>query len=440
MNIGVFGLGYTGCVSAACLAQLGHNVIGVDISYKKVKLIEKGLSPIVEKELDKIIQEQVNNGRLRTTQDTGEVVGSSEVIFVCVGTPDNGTGDIDYKQVERVCSDAGAALRDKEDFVTVVIRSTILPGFSRQIAIPALEVNSGKKSGRDFGYVINPEFLREGSGVYDFYHPPKTVIAALDTRSQKVMEQIYKPIDEKILFTGIEEASLIKYVDNAFHAVKVSFGNEIGRLCKELNVDTRAVFDLFIQDKKLNLSPVYLQPGFAFGGSCLPKDLRTITTKAKDINVNLPLLKSALKSNAEHIQYAFQLIKKSGKKNIGFLGLSFKSNTDDLRESPYVSLVNFLLADSFNVKIYDKNVRIVKLLGSNKEYIEKTIPHIATLLCDSADQVISGSDIIVIGNGIKDYEMKLKKMSNGKKIIDLSMLEMTRDFNENEVDYEGICW
>jgi len=440
MKIGVFGLGYTGCVSAACLAQLGHDVIGVDISYKKVKLIETGVSPIVEKELDAIIQEQVNEGRLKTTQNTGQAVGFSELILVCVGTPDNGRGDIDYKQIERVCGDIGDALRDKDEYITIVIRSTILPGFARSIVIPALELNSGKKAGRDFGFVLNPEFLREGSGVYDFYHPPKTVVAALDKKSENVMEQLYKPIDENILFTGIEEASLIKYVDNAFHAVKVTFANEIGRLCKELNVDTRSVIELFIRDKKLNISPLYLKPGFAFGGSCLPKDLRAVTGKAGELNVNLPLLNSVLKSNAEHIQYAYRLIKKSGKKNVGFLGLSFKSDTDDLRESPYVSLVNYLLANDFNIKIFDSNVKITKLVGANKEFIEKSIPDIESMLCDSADPVISESDIIVIGNRVTDYEKALKDMSLSKKIIDLSILNTTSDFNTNEVDYEGICW
>ncbi len=440
MKIGIFGLGYTGCVTAACLAQLGHQVLGVDISYKKVKLIEKGISPIVENELDDIIKEQTNIGRLKTTQNTGQAVGFSEVILVCVGTPDNGFGDIDHKQIERVCGDIGDALKDKQDFVTIVVRSTILPGFARNIILPALELNSGKKAGRDFDFVLNPEFLREGSGVYDFYHPPKTVVAAGDAKSQNVMEQLYKAIDENIIFTGFEEASLIKYVDNAFHAVKVTFGNEIGRLCRELNVDTRAVFDLFLRDKKLNISPLYLQPGFAFGGSCLPKDLRAITCTAGEKNVELPLLKAVLKSNDEHILYAYRLIRKSGKKNIGFLGLSFKSDTDDLRESPYVRLANYLLADDFNIKIYDRNVELSKLVGSNREFMEKTLPQIGNLLCGSVEQVIAESDMIVIGNRVQDYEIALKKMSEGKKILDLSMLNKTSDFNKNEIDYEGICW
>ncbi len=438
MKISVFGLGYTGCVSAACLAKLGHEVTGVDISFKKVSLVQNGRSPIVEPELDAMIAEQVQAGRLSATQDTGLAVSNSKLVFICVGTPDDGKGAVDYKQVERACSDIGAALRTSREFVTVVLRSTVLPGIARLKAIPALETNSGKKAGIDFGFVLNPEFLREGCGVYDFFHPALTVIAAGDAGSAGIMQELYAPIDCNIRFAGFDEASLIKFVNNSFHAVKVTFANEIGRICKEMNIDTGAVYDLFIRDEKLNISPAYLQPGFAFGGSCLPKDLRAITTAGKRLKLKLPLLDSALSSNAEHIRYAHDLIKKKGKQTIGFLGLSFKSATDDLRESPYVTLVQRLLADNYRLRIYDPNVQINGLVGVNKEFIEKNLPGLSEIFCDSAERVISESEVIVIANNPEQYKKELQS-AKGQKIIDLSFLG-NAGLYPNEVDYEGICW
>ncbi|HPG41830.1 MAG TPA: nucleotide sugar dehydrogenase [bacterium] len=439
MNISVFGLGYTGCVSAACLAQLGHQVIGVDISYKKVSLVQSGRSPIVEPELDAMIAAQVQAGRLSATQDTGQAVNESKLVFICVGTPDDGSGAVDYKQVERACSDIGAALRSRQDFVTIVLRSTVLPGIARRKAIAALENSSGKKAGAGFGFVLNPEFLREGSGVYDFFHPAMTVIAAGDACSAATMKELYAPIDNNICFVGLDEASMIKFVNNAFHAVKVSFANEIGRLCKEMHIDTRAVYDMFIRDEKLNISPAYLQPGFAFGGSCLPKDLRTLAAAGKNLKLTLPLLGAALSSNAEHIDYAFNLITSGGKQTIGFLGLSFKSETDDLRESPYVTLVQRLLAEHYRVHVYDNNVQINGLFGVNKEFVEKNLPDLAGIFCTSAAQVIAESDVIVIANNPQKYKNDLTGLA-GKKIIDLSFLGNAGFFNAAKEDYEGLCW
>ncbi len=440
MKISVFGLGYVGCVSAACFAEMGHDVIGVDISEHKVDLINKGQSPIVENGLEELISQQKHAARLRATTDTVAAVRESEVIFICVGTPSNGNGSLHLGYVERVCSEIGAVLRKIDRRVTIALRSTVLPGVAEEVAIPCLESSSGRKLGQGFGFALNPEFLREGTSLYDFYHPPKTVIGVFDKPSAELLSLLYAGLPAPLFRLQPGEAAMIKYADNAWHAVKVTFANEIGRLCKNFRVDARAVMNVFVKDTKLNLSPYYLKPGFAFGGSCLPKDLRALAHYARQSDVNVPLLEAAMHSNAEHIRYALQMVKAYGRKRIGVLGLSFKHGTDDLRESPVVTLVEQLLGKGYDVRIYDRNVSLARLMGANKEYIEREVPHIAKLMCGSLEELLRHSDIVVIGNSAEEHEAVLGDLRNGHKIIDLSGLKNVEHVNAKEVNYEGICW
>ena len=436
MKISVFGLGYTGCVSAACFARVGHEVTGVDISFSKVAMINNGRSPIVEKELDTIIAEQVAREKLRATQNAGEAINASDVIVVCVGTPDNGRGGIDYKQVERVCMDIGTALSELDRYVTIMLRSTIFPGFVESLAIPTLEFHSHKKVGVDFGFAVNPEFLREGSGVYDFFHPAKTVAAVSDERARAMVEELYSPLTGNINFTGFKEASFIKYIDNSFHAVKVSFANEIGRLCKILGVDTHSVMQLFLQDRKLNLSAAYLTPGFAFGGSCLPKDLRIATHNGLGKGLHLPLMEAALTSNRNHIDFAHELIIKTGAKRIGFWGFSFKSYTDDLRESPHVILIQKLIAAGLTVKIYDSQLDTKRLMGSNKEYILNMLPGFENMWTAKPEQLMENSDLLVLGSISREEAQSIPELN-------INVLDLTGVLNNgpNKGDgYEGLCW
>lgn len=439
MNTSVFGLGYVGSVSAACLAEMGHHVIGVDVNPRKVDIINSGDSPIVEADLDHIIREQVAAGRLRATLDPAEAVREAQLILICVGTPSNGNGSIDLRYIRRVCQDIGKILRDQKDYTVVALRSTVLPDVADEVAKATLEQVSGKQVGIDFGFALNPEFLREGSSVHDFYHPPKTIIGAYDDRSAQILADLYAELPAPIFQLAPREAAMIKYADNAFHAVKVAFANEIGRLCKSLQVDSRIVMDVFVQDSKLNLSPYYLKPGFAFGGSCLPKDLRAVAHRAQQLDVSVPLLRAAIDSNEEHIRYALEMVKRNGRQRIGVLGLSFKSDTDDLRESPVVSLIEQLIGKGYEVQIYDKNVFLGNLMGANKEFIEREVPHIAKLMCSSIQEVMDKTDTVVIGHNAKEYEAFLTEHRNGHRIIDLSGIGEEQTLPK-EANYEGICW
>lgn len=440
MNISIVGLGYVGCVSAACLAEMGHQVIGVDNNAGKVRLISQGISPIVEDRIGDLIKEQVGCGRLRATTDLRAAVQASEVVFVCVGTPSAADGTIDFRQVERAAMEIGAALKAKKEYTSVVLRSTVLPGIAENIAVPLLEQFSGKKIGEDFGFALNPEFLREGTAVHDFYHPPKTVIGPLDDRTEERLRQIYAAIDAPLFCIGMAEASMIKYADNAFHAVKVAFANEIGRLCKKFNIDARVVMDVFVKDTKLNLSPVYLRPGFAFGGSCLPKDLRAITRHARQADVKVPLLQAALESNEEHIRFAAEMVKKENSRRVGILGISFKEGTDDLRESPVVELARRLLEEGYTLRIFDRNVLAARRNGSNVDTIKRNFPDLEKSLADSLNEVLEESDVVVIGNRNKEHEAVVGELKNGHRIVDLSGLENAVRENLDEVNYEGICW
>jgi GDP-mannose 6-dehydrogenase len=440
MNLSIFGLGYVGCVSAGCFADQGHDVIGVDKNQNKVDMINKGISPIVEKDIDTLISRMVNASKLRATTNAFEAVHHADVILICVGTPSNGNGSIDFNYIQRVCKEIGQAMAYHDKYITIAIRSTVLPRIAEEIAIPTLEKYSWKTVGKDFGFCLNPEFLREGCSVFDFINPPKTVIGEYDKRSGDALEELYSVLDAPLFRIGLREASMIKYADNCFHAVKVTFANEISRVCKQFGVNSREVMNIFVSDTKLNISSEYLNPGFALGGSCLPKDLRAITYCAKQVDVDLPMLAATMESNRKHIDLAIEMIKKTKKKRIGLLGMSFKAGTDDLRESPTVTLIEYLIGKGYELNIYDKNVSMARLIGANKEYIEKEIPHIAKLMCSSIDEVIEKSEVLVIGNNAQEYEHAFRKAKPGITIIDLAGLKASQNEGTQGVKYEGLCW
>jgi GDP-mannose 6-dehydrogenase len=437
MKLSVFGLGYVGCVSAACFAREGHDVIGVDVSPLKVEIINGGKSPIVESGIGELIGEMVTGGRLRATTDSVEAIRESEISLVCVGTPSNPNGSLDLTYIKRVCKEIGAALEGKRARHTVVLRSTMLPGTIEGIVVPTLEVCSGKKAGRDFGVCVNPEFLREGTSLKDFYSPPFTLIGADDEETALVVRRLYSGVDAPSLVTGIKAAEMVKYACNCFHAVKVSFANEIGNVCKELGIDSHEVMNVFCHDTKLNLSPYYLKPGFAFGGSCLPKDLRAITYKAKELDVETPLLSSVLQSNRRQVERAIEMILLTGRKRIGVLGFSFKAGTDDLRESPMVALIETLIGKGMQLAIYDRDVQLARLFGANKEYIEREIPHVSQLMRPNVEEVLEHAEVLIIGNKAEEFRDVAAKLRPDQTLIDLVRL-----FDDRATGgaYQGICW
>ena len=437
MKLSVFGIGYVGCVSAACFAKAGHDVIGVDVNPTKVEILNSGKSPIVEEGIAELIAEVVKAGGLRATTDSAEAIANSEVSLVCVGTPSNPNGSLDLRYVKRVCEEIGAAIGTKKERHVVVIRSTMLPGTIETVVVPALESYSRKQAGRDFGVCINPEFLREGSSIRDFYAPPFTLIGADDEQTGSAVRSLYAEIDAPVFVTALKTAEMVKYVCNCFHALKVSFANEVGNICKELSIDSHEVMNVFCQDTKLNLSPYYLKPGFAFGGSCLPKDLRAINYKAKELDVEVPVLSAILPSNRLQVERALDMVLRTGKKRVGVLGLSFKAGTDDLRESPMVTLIETLIGKGLQIAIYDRDVSMARLFGANKEYIEREIPHISQLLRSSIDEVVSSSEIVIIGNGSKEFRQIEGKVTGNHQVIDLVRLF---DKNSSVESYSGICW
>lgn len=437
MKLAVFGLGYVGCVSAACFAKEGHEVIGVDVNPGKVEIIKGGKSPIVETGVGDLIGEMVTAGKLRATTDSGEAVLKSEVSLICVGTPSHPNGSLDLTYIKRVCQEIGAALEQKKGRHVVVIRSTMLPGTIESVVVPTLEVYSGKKAGRDFGVCINPEFLREGTSLKDFYAPPFTLIGADDEDVAMSVRRLYAGVDAPLHIVGIKAAEMIKYTCNCFHALKVCFANEVGNVCKGLGIDSHQVMEIFCRDTKLNLSPYYLKPGFAFGGSCLPKDLRALGYKAKELDVDTPLLSAILPSNRRQIERAIEMVLATGKKRIGVLGFSFKAGTDDLRESPLVALIEALIGKGLQLALYDRDVSLARLFGANKEYIEREIPHIAQLMRGSVIEVLESADVIVIGNKAEEFREVESQMRGGQIVIDLVRLFENRMSDES---YQGICW
>jgi GDP-mannose 6-dehydrogenase len=437
MKLSVWGLGYVGAVSAACLAQEGHEVIGVDPEPRKVGLINAGKTPIIEKDVGQIIEEQVATGRLSATTDAVAAVRQTDLFLVCVGTPSRANGDIDLKYVRRVCEQIGAALRDHPGAPAVVIRSTMLPGTMRHVVIPTLEACSGRHAGLEFGVCVNPEFLREGTAVHDYFHPAKTVIGELNRASGDLLASLYARMAAPLIRTDIETAEMVKYADNAWHALKVGFANEIGNVCKELEVDSHRVMDIFCQDTKLNLSPYYLKPGFAFGGSCLPKDLRALLYKAKTIDVSLPILSAILPSNEQQIERGVRSVIEKGSKKVGILGFSFKAGTDDLRESPVVELTERLIGKGYDLRIYDANVRLASIYGANRDYILNHIPHVSRLMVSSIDEVLEHAGTIVIGNAAPEFRDVPRRLSDGQTVIDFVRVTDSRSVSGV---YEGICW
>jgi GDP-mannose 6-dehydrogenase len=437
MQLSVFGLGYVGCVSAACFAQAGHEVLGADVNQTKVDIINSGKSPIVEPEIADLIAAAVAQGRLRATIDTTAAVLATDVSLICVGTPGQQNGSLDLTHIKRVCRQLGEAIEKKGRYHVVAMRSTMLPGTLHGVVIPALEVYSGKRAGKDFGVAINPEFLREGTSIADFHRPPFTLICSDDEEATAALSRLYAHIDAPLLVVGVREAEMVKYACNAFHATKVAFANEVGNLCKQLGIDSHRVMDVFCRDTKLNLSPYYLKPGFAFGGSCLPKDLRALTYKARSMDVETPLLQSLLQSNRLQIERAVEMVLRSGKKNVGVLGMSFKAGTDDLRESPMVTLIETLLGKGLRLHIYDRDVELARLFGANKEYIEREIPHISSLLRPSLDDVLAASEVLVVGKREPAYREAIDKADPACLVIDLVRLGET---NPERKGYQGICW
>jgi GDP-mannose 6-dehydrogenase len=416
MNVSVFGLGYVGCVSAACLARLGHRVIGVDVNPNKVKLMQSGQSTIVEEEITEIVYNAVCGGSLSATDSAIDAVAASEISLICVGTPSNENGSLNLSYVDSACRTIGEGLASKQGYHLVVVRSTMLPGSVRGTVIPALEEASGKQAGKDFGVCINPEFLREGTSVKDFLQPPYTLIGSDTARESDLVARMYEGIEAETIRVPIETAEMIKYASNSFHAVKICFANEIGRLCKPLGVDSQQLMDVFVKDDKLNISKAYLKPGFAFGGSCLPKDVRALNHFARVSDVDVPLLGSLLPSNQAHLEQALKLITRGGRRNIGVVGLSFKPGTDDLRESPLVLLVEHLIGRGFPVKVFDNNVHLSKIFGANKQYIEKEIPHIEKLMVPTLSELVDFAEVIVLGHRTPELS---SGQANGKEIIEL---------------------
>ena len=437
MKISVFGLGYVGAVSAGCLAHDGHEVVGVDPLPTKVDLINRGQSPIIETDIGEIIAATAKAGRLRATSDPMQAIRETELSFVCVGTPSQANGNLDLRYIRRICEQIGDALKSKTMRHTVVIRSTILPGTMHKVVIPTLEEFSGKKAGVDFGVCSNPEFLREGSAVKDFRCPPKTVIGELDQASGDTLAALYQTLDAPLIRTDLETAEMIKYVDNSWHALKIGFANEIGNLCKSLGLDAHQVMKIFCQDRKLNISPAYLLPGFAFGGSCLPKDLRALSYQAKTHDLQLPILTSILPSNEMQISRGLQLIVEKGHTRVGILGFSFKAGTDDLRESPLIEIIERLLGKGYDLRIYDKNVNIASLVGANRDFILNHIPHISKLMVGDIDAVLAHAETVVIGNKDPDFTGVLERLRKGQLLVDFVRIIEGRSKNGN---YDGICW
>ncbi|MBI4652626.1 nucleotide sugar dehydrogenase [Candidatus Desantisbacteria bacterium] len=437
MNISIFGLGYVGVVSAGCLASRGHKIIGVDINENKVDMLNKGISPIIEKDLPELLSQAKEKGLLSATTDTANAINSSEISLICVGTPSRANGSLNTKYIENVCEQIGDCLKLKKDAHILIFRSTMLPGTNRETIIPLLEKRSEKKEGKDFFVVFNPEFLREGTAVYDFNNPPKTVIGASTPSIADKVLKLYEGLPGPMIKTTLEVAEMVKYVDNNFHALKITFANEIGHICKKLGLDSHDVMNIFMQDTKLNISTYYLKPGFAFGGSCLPKDLRAINYMAKMLDLETPLLNSLMHSNNVQILATIKQIILYGKKKIGIAGFSFKAGTDDLRESPIIEVIETLLGKGYDLKLYDKSVSIAKLMGANKEYINNHIPHISSLMVDSLDVLLKDREVIIIGNNDKEFERLLSDSREDQIIYDLVRIGAISNARSN---YQGICW
>jgi GDP-mannose 6-dehydrogenase len=438
-TVSVFGLGYVGSVTAACLAHLGHTVVGVDSNASKTESLESGRSPIIEKGLDDLIATARKESRLRATTDAAASVLGSEISLICVGTPSQANGKLDLAHIRNVCREIGQALRQSSKFHWVVLRSTVLPGTTDTVVVPILEEASGKRAGVDFAVCYNPEFIREGTAVADFFEPPFTVLGASDKSHVAPLRDLYEGVNGRVFETSLAGAEMVKYSCNAFHAIKVGFANELGTLCKAFGVDTQAVSEIFVSDTRLNISPAYLSPGFAFGGSCLPKDLRALAYGAKELDIQIPLLTSILPSNSQHIERAVESVLRTKARKVGVLGLSFKAGTDDLRESPLVQLIKRLLGEGLEIRIWDREVSLGKLIGSNRQYIQDVIPHVGSLLRPTLEEVIQTTDVVLIGTKAIDQGTLQSLLRADQTVIDLVNLNASQR-PQGPFAYEGICW
>ena len=437
MRIAVFGLGYVGTVSAACLARDGHVVFGVDPNTTKVDLVNQGIPPLIEAGVDRLIAEGVASGRIIATSECKRAVLNSDLAIVAVGTPSQPNGDIDLSHVRRVMEEIGACLGVRDGFYVVSLRSTVLPGTTARTVIPALETASGKRAGFDFGVCANPEFLREGSALSDYDHPPKTVVGADDARSRELVASLYAAVPAPLIATDVFTAEMLKYVDNSWHALKVGFANEIGRICKALGLDGREVMEHFRADTKLNISSAYLRPGQAIGGSCLPKDVRALRHQARALDLEVPILEAILRSNDRHIDQAVEMIVGAGGHRIGVLGLAFKGGTDDVRESPMITIVERLIGKGYEVRIHDPVVSLAALVGANREFLLHQIPHVSALLVPDLDTIVEHADTIVIGTDHDSFPAVFEKRKPGQVIIDLVWAARA---TEGLQAYDGICW
>jgi GDP-mannose 6-dehydrogenase len=436
VRISIFGIGYVGAVCCGSLAARGHNVIGVDVSPSKVEMINNGISPIVEPGLEELLGKAVINGNLRGTTDAREAIENSDLTMICVGTPSKPSGDLDLRYVEAVSQEIGKALANKNGWHTVVIRSTVLPGTIINVVRPILEERSGKRAGEGFGLASNPEFLREGTAIADYEFPPMTVIGEYCKRSGDILEELYGDLPAPVIRKSIEVAEMIKYACNVWHALKISFANEIGNIAKALGVDGREVMEVMCEDTKLNISKYYMRPGFAFGGSCLPKDVRALTYRATQLDVKHPLLGAILNSNNYQIERACNIIQRFDKRKVALLGLSFKAGTDDLRESPLLNLAEFLIGKGYELKIYDRNVEYARMNGANKDYINTRIPHVSSLLSNDLSGIVKDADIVVLGNSDETFRDVVSGLPEDKHVLDLVGFMKSKSTSK----LEGICW
>ncbi len=437
MRISIFGMGYVGAVTAGCLAREGHEVWGVDPNPTKVDLINAGQPPIVEEGVAELISDAVSNGRLKATRDPASAIANTEISMICVGTPSQSNGSLSLEYVRHVCEEIGVQLKDKDEAHIVVCRSTVLPGTMESTVVPTLEAASGKKAGEAFGVCNNPEFLREGTAVRDFYSPPKTVIGSTDDRSARIVARLYEGLDAPLILTDLRTAEMAKYADNVWHALKVCFANELGNICKASGVDSHAVMDVFFHDQKLNLSKAYLTPGFAFGGSCLPKDVRALVYRGRSLDLETPVLNSIIGSNLHQIERATDMIMQAGSKKVSVLGFSFKGGTDDLRESPMIEVIERLIGKGYDLRVYDANVNLSNLIGANREYLLDHIPHISSIMVPTMADALSHGDTIVIGNYSEEFESAGEGLAPHQRVVDLVRI---RGIENAAPAYEGICW
>jgi GDP-mannose 6-dehydrogenase len=438
MRVSVFGLGYVGAVSAACLARNGHEIVGVDTNASKVQSFNAGRAPVVEPGLDDLMVQGVRQGRIRATSSVKDAVNHTDVSIVCVGTPSRANGSLNLDAVEAVSSQIGTCLAEKEDDGhLIMLRSTVLPGTVRDIVLPALERSSGKRAGEHFAVVHNPEFLRESSAIKDFDNPPVTVIGAGDEAAGRRAAELYDGIEAPLVITSVETSEMVKYTANVWHALKVCFGNEVGNVCKAVGIDGHEVMELFCRDTKLNISPAYLKPGFAFGGSCLPKDTRAISHLAKSLDLEIPVISSIMPSNAVQIERAAKRIMALGRRKVAVLGFSFKAGTDDLRESPQIELIERLIGKGYDLRLYDRSVNLAALTGANRDYIRNAIPHINSIMVESLDEALAHGEIVIVGNNAAEFADVPNRLNSDQTLIDLVRIEGTDQLGDR---YDGINW